>query len=607
MRIDRLDDGDRRSDARVSRGGRRSRPRTWSRPSDAVITVVETDPGSRLGHRDRRRPPTGPWTAWECAAGARRLGCSPSSCEPGSGGSDPLDQVLAALADPTRRAVLERLVRTARHGHHPGRRALPMTPGDGQAPAGPGRRRPRGARARRPRGALPRRPRALGRSRAVARRRRCAVGPALGPPGAGGPAGQKAFGRTLTGRDQCGRLRRGRRARRMAAAIELPRAGREVLLIDKADSHVTSAAAMAWTYPPLREVEHLGFEPASVPNCRPVDTACVRSPSGRDARSHYRQIRASYAAVAPRVSSTPPWSTWPGSAASQVQMGTASSRRPTADDGIVIDAEALGHVSSRYVVAADGMRSRAQGPGRGPVDGYLGEWHAFRQYFVDVTGNAADQLCVWFEADLLPGYAGRSRCPTGGPTAVRRAAGRRQAHQGHDGPVGRSCSTRPTSPTAWAPAAHRTASPQGWPIPARVDQAAPAQGPRSSSGDAAGRLRPDHRRGHRPSPTHRHVGGAGHRRGRRHPAGSGRAATRDLAAEEWRPDHRMAAASPACCSTRARAWAPSALPVPAPGRWNFGRWLFEDEARAAALRPRAAGTAASWAATAPTPESPLRR
>ena len=39
------------------------------------------------------------------------------------------------------------------------------------------------------------------------------------------------------------------------------------------------------------------------------------------------------------------------------------------------------------------------------IEGYRGEWHAFRQYAGNVTGPAAERLIVWFEPDLLPGYA----------------------------------------------------------------------------------------------------------------------------------------------------------------------------------------------------------
>ena len=50
--------------------------------------------------------------------------------------------------------------------------------------------------------------------------------------------------------------------------------------------------------------------------------------------------------------------------------------------------------------------------------GYLGEWHGFRQYARDVTGPAADQLYVWFEPDLTPGYAWSFPLPTDGPTSA---------------------------------------------------------------------------------------------------------------------------------------------------------------------------------------------
>ena len=106
------------------------------------------------------------------------------------------------------------------------------------------------------------------------------------------------------------------------------------------------------------------------------------------------------------------------------------------DDRIVIDVDALGPVTSRYVVAADGMWSpvrKALGCGE---PGYLGEWHAFRQYFDGVTGNAADRLWVWFEPDLLPGYAWSFPLPDGRANVgfgVLRGA--ETSHPGHEGPV----------------------------------------------------------------------------------------------------------------------------------------------------------------------------
>ncbi len=67
--------------------------------------------------------------------------------------------------------------------------------------------------------------------------------------------------------------------------------------------------------------------------------------------------------------------------------------------------DGVGTVRAHYVIAADGMWSPVRKALGVNQPGYLGEWHAFRQYVGDVTGPAADRLYVWFEADLLPGYA----------------------------------------------------------------------------------------------------------------------------------------------------------------------------------------------------------
>ncbi len=69
--------------------------------------------------------------------------------------------------------------------------------------------------------------------------------------------------------------------------------------------------------------------------------------------------------------------------------------------------------TARYVIAADGMWSatrKALGIGEA---GYLGEWHAFRQYARNVDGPAAERLIVWFEPELLPGYMWSFPLPNG--------------------------------------------------------------------------------------------------------------------------------------------------------------------------------------------------
>src|SRR5439155_26647821 len=79
---------------------------------------------------------------------------------------------------------------------------------------------------------------------------------------------------------------------------------------------------------------------------------------------------------------------------------------------VQLDVAGLGPVAARYAIGADGMWSPLRKALLG-TDQYLGEWHAFRQYFRDVTGPAARDLWVWFEPDLLPGYAWSFPLPGG--------------------------------------------------------------------------------------------------------------------------------------------------------------------------------------------------
>ena len=68
-------------------------------------------------------------------------------------------------------------------------------------------------------------------------------------------------------------------------------------------------------------------------------------------------------------------------------------------------------VPTEYVEAAmTRIEERILGLGD---DRYLGEWHAFRQYLGGVTGPASTRQYVWFEPDVLPGYAWSFPLPPG--------------------------------------------------------------------------------------------------------------------------------------------------------------------------------------------------
>ena len=100
----------------------------------------------------------------------------------------------------------------------------------------------------------------------------------------------------------------------------------------------------------------------------------------------------------------------------------------------------------------------------------MGEWHAFRQYFTNVTGTAADKMIVWFEPSILPGYVWSF--PLGGGRAnvgfgITRDAGTHTSSMNAQWPA-----LLTTAHIAAALGEHAVAeSPhRAWPIPARVDK-----------------------------------------------------------------------------------------------------------------------------------------
>ena len=194
-----------------------------------------------------------------------------------------------------------------------------------------------------------------------------------------------------------------------AAATVLARAGHSVVVADKAEFPRDKCCGDGLTTLALRMLEKIDFDPGVVASWQTVDSAWLRSPSGREVELPLPAGRGQYAAVAARLQLDNELVKHARTAGAEVREGlefshltlnyTSGKRSATAHfaNGDTITA---GHV-----IAADGMWSpvrKAMGLGD---SGYLGEWHAFRQYADNVTGPAAHRLYVWFEPDLLPGYA----------------------------------------------------------------------------------------------------------------------------------------------------------------------------------------------------------
>jgi geranylgeranyl reductase family protein len=269
-----------------------------------------------------------------------------------------------------------------------------------------------------------------------------------------------------------------------AAAIWLRRAGRSVLVVDKATFPRDKCCGDGLTTLALRELELLGLRPADVPSWQTVSQAWLRSPSGREVCLPM-PVDGIFAATAPRRELDAALVRLAVAAGADVREGHALSALRQLDDRVEAEVEGLGTVTARYVVAADGMWSPTRKLLGLAESGYLGEWHAFRQYAHGVTGPAADRLYVWFEPDFLPGYAWSFPLPDGRVNlgfGVMRDGTRTGKEMNADWS---GLLDRPHIRAALGPSVELEDRVAAWPIPAGIDRAELSAGRVLFVGDAA--------------------------------------------------------------------------------------------------------------------------
>jgi flavin-dependent dehydrogenase len=219
--------------------------------------------------------------------------------------------------------------------------------------------------------------------------------------------------------------------------------------------------------------------------------------------------------------------------------------------------------------------------------GYLGEWHAFRQYVGGVEGLAADDLFVWFDDDLLPGYAWSFPLPGGRANVgfgVLRDGTRRIQEMNA---IWAGLLDRPHIRAALGPGAGGEGRHTAWPIPARIDAATLSGGRVLFVGDAA--MATDVLTGEgigQALLTGRLAAAAIVDGGALAPAAVGARYTHAVR-HHLVADHRMSARLGRVLAHRRGARGAIALLDHAGGwsRRNFARWMFEDEPRAIALTP----------------------
>src|SRR5262249_34582059 len=141
--------------------------------------------------------------------------------------------------------------------------------------------------------------------------------------------------------------------------IVLARAGRDVVLLDKARFPRDKCCGDGLTTGALRRLEALGLRPEDVASWTRTDTCVVRSPSGRAVELDLPSGVGSFAAIARRADLDAALVDVARAAGVKVQDGHALTAAAAAPAGghVVLDVEGLGTVRARYAVGADGMWS----------------------------------------------------------------------------------------------------------------------------------------------------------------------------------------------------------------------------------------------------------
>jgi geranylgeranyl reductase family protein len=371
-----------------------------------------------------------------------------------------------------------------------------------------------------------------------------------------------------------------------AAAIHLARAGRRVTLVDKAMFPRDKICGDGLTTGALRLMDELGVDRAGIASWTPVHNIHVSSPSGRVAVFPLPDGPGTYAAITRRTDLDAAIVRRAVDVGATVLEGAEVVGATDGDDRVTLELADGRRVQSPYVIAADGMWSPTRKMLGTASPGYLGEWHAFRQYFRNV-GPLASQLWVWFEPDLLPGYFWSFPLPDGGANVgfgIQRGGkvATREMKALWPDLLARPHIRRVLGPDAEPEDRH-----QAWPIPARVDDVVLAAGRVLWVGDAAAATDPMTGEGIGQALLTGIQAADAIMAGGPHEPAAVRAQYEHAVATELVPDHKMSLLLVRALKHRKGArfavWLAGLTPWT---RENFGRWLFEDEPRAIAVTPR---------------------
>jgi menaquinone-9 beta-reductase len=373
-----------------------------------------------------------------------------------------------------------------------------------------------------------------------------------------------------------------------AAATTLARAGLDVITVDRARFPRDKTCGDGLTAGALRLLERLGLDPGAVPSWQPVDDVVVRSPSGRQVTFPLPRGQGRFAAVARRTELDSALVDLARSAGAKVLDGHGLVGAREQRDRVVLDVDGVGEVHARCAIGADGMWSPLRKHLGVSTPGYRGEWHAFRQYLHGVGPRAGRDLFVWFEPDLLPGYAWSFPLPGGVANVgfgIQR--GGKVARVQDMASLWPDLLARPHIRAVLGDAAAPEAPHRAWPIPARIDRALLATGRALFVGDAAAATDPMTGEGIGQALLTGVLAAEAVVDGGPDGAEAAMRGYTHAARAALVADHRMS--TTLVRALRHRKGARAAVRIAGSTAWtrrNFGRWLFEDYPRAITATPR---------------------
>ncbi len=375
-----------------------------------------------------------------------------------------------------------------------------------------------------------------------------------------------------------------------SAAIALARAGRSVTLIDRATFPRDKCCGDGLTTGALRRLDALGLDPSTIPSWTWVDDVQITPPNGRRRTFPLPREMGRFAAVATRMeldAALVKLAVEAGATLHESATLTAISQSATDVHLTINTTHGETSLTAERVIAADGMWSstrklldptRSAGP-------YLGEWHGYRQYVSNVHTQASRDLCVWFDADIVPGYLwcfpladGRVNLGFG---VERRPELKTKEMKG----LWTTLLARPYLRNVLGPDPVFEGSPKAWPIPCAPTDAAAASGRVLFVGDAVRAC--DVLTGEGIGQALQTGTMAAHAILCTHTFADAAATYEADLRSHLGPDHRMATALERMM--RSKAVANGAVAISGSTDWtrrNFARWLFEDYPRGIALTPK---------------------